>query len=150
MTPLVVVEIPKAKQLILQIASSPKGHDVEVLSPDCPDESFNERKRNRHVRHGFDFGNLKYSKICLPSVKSEQWVIIAADVFRQVGSTGRTIEHPTERESIDGTGVYAKANDSTCVLIHDNEYPMALKSERLTAEQINTPQGTDKLTAAGR
>lgn len=105
MTPLVIVEIPKAKQLILQVASSPKGHDVEVLSPDCPDESFNERMRNRQVKHGFDFGNLEYLKICLPSVKSEQWVIITADVFRQVGTTDRTIEHPTERESVDGTGV---------------------------------------------
>jgi hypothetical protein len=60
MTPLIAVEIPKTKQLILQVASSPKGRDVEVLSPDRPDESFNERVRNRQVRHGFDFGNLEY------------------------------------------------------------------------------------------
>ena len=39
---------------------NPKGHDVEVLSPDCPDESFNERMRNRQVRYGFDFGNVEY------------------------------------------------------------------------------------------
>jgi hypothetical protein len=47
MAPLVVVEILKAKKLAFEIASRPKGHEVEVLSPDCADKPFHERMGNR-------------------------------------------------------------------------------------------------------
>ena len=43
----VVVELFKAEKLVLQVASSPKKHEVEVLSPDRPDQSFHKRMRNR-------------------------------------------------------------------------------------------------------
>jgi len=38
MAPLVVVEISEANKLVLQVASIPKRYEVEILSPDCPDE----------------------------------------------------------------------------------------------------------------
>lgn len=47
MASLVVVELLKAEKLVLQVASSPEGHEVEVLSPDGPDQSFHKRVRNR-------------------------------------------------------------------------------------------------------
>ncbi len=81
MAPLVVVEILKAKQFVLQIASSPKGHEVEVLSPDCPDESLHERMRNRQVGHRLYFGYLEDSKVSPPLMKLEQRIMIAAEVF---------------------------------------------------------------------
>ena len=140
MAPLVVVELLKAKKLALQVASSPKGHDVEILSPDSPDESLDERMRNRQVGHSLYFGYLEYSKVSLPLMKSEQRFMIAADVFWRVGTTDRTVEHPAERWSIDGPCEYAKANDSTCVLIHNDEHPMALENEGFTTEQIDAPQ----------
>ncbi len=71
MAALVVVEVLKAKKLALQVASSPKGHEVEVLSPDCPDEPFHERVRDRQVGHSFHFGHLEYSKVSLPSMEFE-------------------------------------------------------------------------------
>lgn len=40
---LVVVEISEAKQLFLQVASSPKRHYIKVFSPDCANESLDER-----------------------------------------------------------------------------------------------------------
>ena len=140
MAPLVVVELLKAKQFVFQIASSPKGHEVEILSPDCPDESLHERVRDRQVGHGLYFGYLEYSKVRLPMMKSEQRIMIAADVFWRAGTTDRTVEHPTERWSIDGPCVHAKANDSTCVLIHNDEHPVALENEGFTTEQIDAPQ----------
>ena len=81
MAALLVVELFKAEKLVLQVASSPKGHEVEVLSSDSPDESFHERVRNWYVRNSFHFGYLEYSKVSLPSTESEQRIIIAADVF---------------------------------------------------------------------
>ena len=47
MATLVVVELFEVEQFVLQVASSPKGYEVEVLSPDCPDQSFHKRVRNR-------------------------------------------------------------------------------------------------------
>ena len=96
MAALVVVELLKAKKLALQVASSPKWHKVEVLSPDSPDESFHKRMRNRQVRHSFHFGSLKYSEVGLPPMESEQRIMITADVFWRTGSTDRTVEHPTK------------------------------------------------------
>jgi hypothetical protein len=40
---LVVVEILEAKKFALQVASIPKGYEVEIISPDCPDEPFHKR-----------------------------------------------------------------------------------------------------------
>jgi len=46
MATLVVVELFEVEKFVLQVASSPKGHEVEVLSPDSPDQSFHKRVRN--------------------------------------------------------------------------------------------------------
>ena len=140
MAPLVVVELLIAMQFVLQVAGSPKGHEVEIVAPDCADESLDERMRNRQIGHSLYFGYLEYSKVSLPLMKSEQRIMIAADVFWRAGTTDRTVEHPAERWSIDGPCVYATANDSTCVLIHYDEHPMALENEGFTTEQIDAPQ----------
>ncbi len=71
MAPLVVVELLKANQFALQVASSPKGHEVEVLSPDCPDEPFHKRVRDRQEGHRLYFGYLEYSKVSPPLMKLE-------------------------------------------------------------------------------
>ncbi len=47
MAALVVVELRKTEQFALQVASIPKRYEVEILSPDCPDEPFHKRVRNR-------------------------------------------------------------------------------------------------------
>ncbi len=96
MAPLVVVELLKAKQFVLQIAGSPKGHEVEILSPDCPDESLHERVRNPQVGRGLYFGYLEYSKVSPPLMKPEQRAMIAAEIFWRSSSTNRAVEHPTK------------------------------------------------------
>jgi hypothetical protein len=47
MAALVVVEILEANKFALQVANIPKGHEVQIFSPDCPDESLHKRVRNR-------------------------------------------------------------------------------------------------------
>ncbi len=96
MAPLVVVELLKAKQFALQVAGSPKGHEVEVLSPDCPDESLDERMRNGQVGHRLYFSYLEYSKVSPLVMKPEQRVMIAAEVFWRSSSKDCTVEHPTK------------------------------------------------------
>jgi hypothetical protein len=134
MTPLVVVEISKAKQFAFQVAGSPKGHYVEVLSPDRADKPLDERMRNRQVGHCLHFGNLESSKVRFPPMESEQRIIIAADGSWQASPSDCTIEHPAERWTIDRSCVYTKANNLTCVLIHNDQHPMALERERFTTE----------------
>ncbi len=78
---LVVIEILKARKLALQVASILKGHKVEILSPDCPDEPFHKRVRDRQVGHRLYFGYLEYSKVSPPLMKLEQRIMIAAEEF---------------------------------------------------------------------
>ena len=146
MAALVVVKLLKAKKLALQVASSPKGHEVEVLSPDSPDESFHKRMQNRQVRHSFHFSCLEYSEVGLPPMESEQRIMIAADVFWRTGATDRTVEHPSKRWSIHCARVYAEANNLTCVLSHNDEHPMALEHKGFATEQIDAPEAVFRMT----
>ena len=65
--------------------------------------------------------------------------MIAADVSWRSSPTDRTVKHPTERRSVDGSYMYAKANNLARELIHDDEHPMALENEGFAAEQIDAP-----------
>ncbi len=96
MAPLVVVEVLKTKKLALQVASSPKRYEVEVLAPDCPDESLDERMGNRYVGYSFHFGDFEYSEVGFPPMEPEQRIMIATDVLWRAGPADRTVEHPTE------------------------------------------------------
>ena len=78
--PLIVVVVPKSQQLPLQVASSPKGHGVEKVPPECPYEPFHEGVRERCIGHGLDFRDLDNSKVGLSSMKLEQRIMIAAEI----------------------------------------------------------------------
>ncbi len=92
------------------------------------------------MRNSLNFGDLEYSKIGLPSMETEQRIIVTADVFRWTRPTNRLAKHPTEYWAIDSSCVYAKANYSTRELVHDNENLVAFKYQRFAAKQIDTPQ----------
>ncbi len=79
-------------------------------------------------------------------MKLEQRIIIAADVSRRTAPADRTVKYPTKRRPIHCARVYAEANNSTCVLIHDDEHPMAFENEGLAAEKIDTPQAVFRMT----
>ncbi len=46
-------------------------------------------------------------------------------------------EHPTEGRTVDRASVYAKADNSSAELVHDDKHPVALKYQRLAAKQVN-------------
>jgi len=43
--PLIMVEFPESKQLLLQVTNGQKQHRVKMLAPDCPNEAFYKRAR---------------------------------------------------------------------------------------------------------
>ena len=140
MAALIIVKLFEVMQLFPQVSGAPERHMVEILSPDCADESFHKRVRERHVRHSLDFGDLEYSEIGLPPMEAEQRIIVTAEVFRRIGPTDRLAKHPTEYSTIDSPCVYPKADDLTRALVHNDENPVALENERLAAKQIDAPQ----------
>ncbi len=71
MAALVVVEILKAKKFVLQVARIPKRYEVDILSPDCPDESLHERMRYRQVGDSLHFGYIENSNVSPPLMESE-------------------------------------------------------------------------------
>ena len=134
MAALVVVEFFEAIKFALQVASIPKRYAVEILSPDCADEPFHKRVRERYMGHGLYFGCLKYSKISFPLMEPEQGIIIAADIPRRSGSTDRMVEHSAQRWSIDGPGLYTEANDSATT---DRAPPGPIKRMIVTIRWMN-------------
>ena len=78
-----IVEFLEVMQFSPHVTSAPERQMVEVLSPDCADESFHERVRERYMGHSLYFGHLEYSNIGLPPMETEQRIIVTADVFRR-------------------------------------------------------------------
>ena len=83
MAALMIVEFFEVMQFSPQVTSAPEWHMVEILSPDCADESFHERVREWYMGHSLNFSDLEYSKIGLPPMETEQRIIVTADVFRR-------------------------------------------------------------------
>ena len=56
------------------------------------------------------------------------------------GSPGEATSILTPGGTVHITGMYAKANDAPCELIHDHEHPVCFEQNRLTSKQIYTPK----------
>ena len=54
MRSIVIVVFLEFCKLLFQIVCRPKQNVVEIFAPDTADQSFDERMRHRHVRHGLD------------------------------------------------------------------------------------------------
>ena len=76
--------------------------------------------------------------------------MIAADVSWRSSPTDRTVKHPTERRSIDGPYMYAKANNLARELIHDDEHPMALEKWMFVAYHMDPQTWVGRLPFMGR
>ena len=76
MAALIIVEFFEVMQFSPQVTSVPEKHMVEILSPDCADESFHERVREWYMGRSLNFGDLEYSKIGLLPMETEQWIIV--------------------------------------------------------------------------
>lgn len=50
------------------------------------------------------------------------------------------IEHTAQSGTVDITGMNAKADNSPCELVHDNQDPVGFEENGLAPEQIDTPE----------
>ena len=73
MTIKVALEI---KELRLQISGRPEQHPVETFAANRSDQAFNERMRQRRVRHRLDGFHVEDSQIRLPLVESVQRIMV--------------------------------------------------------------------------
>lgn len=77
-----MVIIREFAQFPHQVCGVPEKHLIKVLAPDRSDEPFDERMRDRSIRHRLDLLDLEHAQVGEPAVESKQRVVVGADVFR--------------------------------------------------------------------
>jgi hypothetical protein len=78
----VVVMVPELSRFPREVHPVPEKHAIEKLTPDRPDQPFDERMRDRRVRNRLHFPELEDAQVGEPTVASDQWVVIGAEVLR--------------------------------------------------------------------
>src|SRR2546426_5457865 len=89
MTVKIALEI---KELQLQISGRPEQRPVQAFAANRADQAFNERMRQRRVRHRLDGFHAEDSQIRLPLVESVQRIMIRDEVGRRRLAADRSIE----------------------------------------------------------
>ena len=67
------VVLPKGFKFALKILSIPENEAITVLTTNCANESFDERRRRRRLRHTLDLMDLGYPTFGMPSVVKKCW-----------------------------------------------------------------------------
>ena len=122
---MVIVVGPEIEQFILQICTRPEHHMIQIFASNGADEPFHEGMRQGNVGDGLDFCYLQDPQIGLPLVELIKRIVVGAEVLWQpaLPSNG-PVEHATECDPIDRTGMDAETNDPSRVLIHDDQNPV--------------------------
>jgi hypothetical protein len=144
---MVVVVGPEIQQSIFQIYTRPEQRMIQIFASNSTDEPFHERMGQGNVGDALDFSRIQDPQIGLPLVKLIKRIVVGAEVLWQpaLPSNG-AVEHATECDPIDRTGMDAEANDPARVLIHDDLDPVGPQRGRLAAEQIHTPEAVFHVT----
>ena len=71
-----VVITLELQKLHLQIGRRPEERPVQAFATNGPDHAFDERMRERHVRHRLDFLHLEDAQIRLPLVGLVQAILV--------------------------------------------------------------------------
>ena len=122
---MVIVVGPEIEQFILEICARPEHHMIQIFASNGADEPFHEGMRQGNVGDGLDFCYLQDPQIGLPLVELIKRIVVGAEVLWQpaLPSNG-PVEHATECDPIDRTGMDAETNDPSRVLIHDDQNPV--------------------------
>jgi hypothetical protein len=75
-------------------------------------------------------------------MESIQRIMIRTQIFRHRLPSNRTIEHPTERYSVNDTRMNSESDNAPRVLIHNDEHPLRAQCHRFTSEQIDAVKAT--------
>src|SRR5262249_22307037 len=109
------------------------------------DQSLNERMRYRYIGHCFYLRHAEDSKICLPSMKSIQGIVIRTEIFRNRLPSNGSFEHAAKRQTIDDSGLNSKSDDAARVLIHNHQHPVRPQDHGFTSKEIHTPQAVFRM-----
>ena len=74
------------------------------------------------MRHGLDFVDLQNPKVCRPTVRVEQRIMIGTEMSRCALVMNRGVEHAAAVGTSDRTVMYPNADEATRVLVHDHEH----------------------------
>ncbi len=74
-----IVVTLESSELPLEIKAVPEQNVIEELTPNGPDEPFDEGMRQRNVGHGFDLIDVQNSEIHLPPMEFKQRMMVGAD-----------------------------------------------------------------------
>ena len=129
------------EQLAFQIRRGPKQHAIQILASNRADQPLHKRMGEGNIGNGFDLGHLQYPQIGLPLPKPKKGITVGAEILGHpsLPSNG-AVEHPAECDTVDGSGMDAKPNNSAGILIHDNQNPVGSQRSRFPQAQIQTPE----------
>src|SRR6185295_5897589 len=92
------------------------------------------------MRDGLDCVDLQNSKVCPPTVRLEQRIMIGTEMSRCAPAMYGGVEHAAAVGAGDRTAVHADADEATRELVHDHEHPVASQHDRLASKEIHAPQ----------
>ena len=117
-----VVEVgPEIEQFILEICARPEQHVIQIFASNGANEPFHEGMGQGNAGDSLDFCHLQDPQIGLPLVELIKGIVVGAEVLWQPALTSNgPVEHATECDPIDRTGMDAETNDPSRVLI-DND-----------------------------
>ena len=70
----------------------------------------------------------------------ENRIIVRAKVVRNILYRDARVELSAEDDTINITGMHAKADDASSELIHDYKHPVAFQKNGFTPKQLNAPK----------
>jgi hypothetical protein len=76
-----VVIVRELAQLSRQVQSVPEEYPIKTFTPDCSNQPFDERMRDRGIWNRLDFVDLEDAQVGEPAVKPKEWVMIGAESF---------------------------------------------------------------------
>src|SRR5258705_5350010 len=92
------------------------------------------------MRYGLDFVDLQNPKVCPPTVRLEQRIMIGTEMPRCAPTMYSGVEHAAEIGASDRAAVHADSDEATRELVHEHEHPVAPKHDGLASKEVHAPQ----------
>src|SRR4029453_2098612 len=92
------------------------------------------------MRDGLYFFDLQNPKICPPTVRLEQGIMIGTEMSRCAPAMYCGVEHAGDVGAGDRTAVHGDADEATRELVHAHEHPVAPQHDGLASKEIHAPQ----------
>jgi hypothetical protein len=107
-----VVILQEPAEFSFQILRAPQEDAVKVFSPNGSNQSLDEGMRYRAIRDGFDFPDLENPQVGLPSVISEQRIVVRTEIVWSTLRRDGRVEHATQGNTINIARMNAKTADT--------------------------------------